>query len=69
MTLKYIIGFTRRREIKVIKFYVLLQPMDDVAKRIEESNLDSENNDATSMTTDLTMSSMDGEGGERFPTY
>lgn len=70
------IGFIRR-EVKVIRFYVVLQPIDDGAIRVQERQIFYLKIMETMMqifylkimTTELTMPSIDGEGGERILNY
>ena len=63
-TLTYILGFARRSELEVIKFYVVLRPNDNVALRAVDENIFSFHNerDGVISTSSVvsTVPSMDG---------
>ena len=71
VTLTYILGFARRGELEVIKFYVVLRPNRNVALRAVEENILSfhnEREDAMSMSSVVsTVPSMDGAWCRRAP--
>lgn len=61
--LNSILGFAKRRELEVIRFYVVLRPNDNVALREEDENivtLHIVSDDAMSTSSVSTVPSMDG---------